>query len=88
MSKSSIVLEVKPYDDEADHDEIEKVVRAVEMEGLLWGKSRLEPVAYGIMKLQITAVINDSVSTEIICEEIEKRDDIIQSTDIVSFQKI
>ena len=87
-ARSTIVLEAKPYDDETDITEIDKLVRAVQMEGLKWGKSQSVPVAYGINKLQISAVIYDElVSTDHLCELIEKNEDIIQSTDIVSFQK-
>ena len=60
LSKSMIVLDVKPWDDETDLAELEKYVRAVEHDGLLWGASKLVPVGFGIKKLQITAVIQDS----------------------------
>ncbi|KAI6653697.1 hypothetical protein LOD99_3201 [Oopsacas minuta] len=86
-ARSTIVMEVKPYDDDTDMGEIEKLVRVVQMDGLKWGKSQLIPVAYGLNSLQITAVIYDEkVSTEDLCEDIEKNE-IIQSADVVSFQK-
>ena len=44
MAKSSVVLEIKPWDDETDLGELERAVRSVEMQGLLWGKSELKPV--------------------------------------------
>ena len=44
VAKSSVVLEIKPWDDETDLGELEKAVRSVEMQGLLWGKSELRPV--------------------------------------------
>ena len=82
------MLEVKPYDDQTDVMEIDKLVRAIQMEGLKWGQSQSVPVAYGIKKLQISAVVYDElVSTDDLCELIEKNDEIVQSTDIVSFQK-
>ena len=37
IAKSSIVLDVKPWDDETDMSEIERCVRSVETDGLLWG---------------------------------------------------
>ena len=37
IAKSSIVLEVKPWDDETVVEDMEKAVRSIEMEGLLWG---------------------------------------------------
>ena len=59
IAKSSILLDVKPWDDETDMAELEKAVRTVVMDGLLWGASKLVPLAYGIKKLQIMCVIED-----------------------------
>ena len=52
-----MTLEVKPWDDETDMKKLEEAVRSVQMEGLLWGASKLVPVGYGVSKLQITLVI-------------------------------
>ena len=57
IAKSSILLDVKPWDDETDMKELEKQVRTIQMDGLLWGVSKLVPLAYGIKKLQILCVI-------------------------------
>lgn len=35
--KSSVLLDVKPWDDETDMQKLEEAVRSVKMEGLLWG---------------------------------------------------
>ncbi|RRT73564.1 hypothetical protein B296_00028774, partial [Ensete ventricosum] len=35
--KSSVLLDVKPWDDETDMQKLEEAVRSVRMEGLLWG---------------------------------------------------
>ena len=37
--------------------ELEKSVRSIEMEGLVWGASKLVAIGYGIKKLQITLVV-------------------------------
>ena len=37
--------------------ELEKNVRAIEQDGLVWGSSKLVAIGYGIKKLQITLVI-------------------------------
>ncbi len=37
IAKSNIILDVKPWDDETDMKEMEKQVRAIEADGLLWG---------------------------------------------------
>lgn len=36
---------------------LEKAVRSIEQDGLLWGASKLVPIGYGIQKLQITIVV-------------------------------
>jgi elongation factor 1-beta len=40
---------------------LEESVRSVEMEGLVWGASKLVPIGYGIRKLQITLVVGSSL---------------------------
>ncbi|XP_057667034.1 elongation factor 1-beta' [Diorhabda carinulata] len=89
IAKSSIVLDVKPWDDETDMKELEKVTRSIEMDGLVWGASKLMPVGYGINKLQIMCVVEDAkVSVDELVEEIEKFEDFVQSVDIAAFNKI
>lgn len=89
IAKSSIVLDVKPWDDETDMKAMEKQVRTIEMEGLLWGASKLVPVGYGINKLQIMCVIeDDKVSVDLLTEKIQEFEDFVQSVDIAAFNKI
>ncbi|KAA2229807.1 hypothetical protein F0L46_25425, partial [Salinarimonas soli] len=85
----SILLDVKPWDDETDMKEMENQVRTIEMEGLLWGASKLVPVGYGINKLQIMCVIeDDKVSVDLLTEKIQEFEDFVQSVDIAAFNKI
>ena len=56
-AQSVVTLEVKPWDDETDMAELEKSVRSIKMEGLVWGSSKLVAIGYGIKKLQITIVV-------------------------------
>merc|ERR1712150_316548 len=87
IAKSSITLDVKPWDDETDPKAIEAAVRAITLDGLLWGKSQLIPMAYGIKKLQINGVVEDAkVGTDILEEEIMKQEDLVQSVDVAAFQ--
>uniref|UniRef100_A0A1B0BVP9 Translation elongation factor EF1B beta/delta subunit guanine nucleotide exchange domain-containing protein n=1 Tax=Glossina palpalis gambiensis TaxID=67801 RepID=A0A1B0BVP9_9MUSC len=89
IAKSSVLLDVKPWDDETDMAEMERLVRTVEMDGLLWGASKLVPVGYGINKLQIMCVIeDDKVSIDLLTETIQNFEDFVQSVDIAAFNKI
>ncbi|KAM4557314.1 eukaryotic translation elongation factor 1 delta a (guanine nucleotide exchange protein) isoform 1-T1 [Fundulus diaphanus] len=89
IAKSSILLDVKPWDDETDMAKLEECVRSVQMDGLLWGASKLVPVGYGIKKLQINCVVeDDKVGTDILEEEITKFEDYVQSVDVAAFNKI
>ncbi|XP_077414739.1 eukaryotic translation elongation factor 1 delta a (guanine nucleotide exchange protein) isoform X2 [Vanacampus margaritifer] len=89
IAKSSILLDVKPWDDETDMSKLEECVRSVQMDGLLWGASKLVPVGYGIKKLQINCVVeDDKVGTDILEEEITKFEDFVQSVDVAAFNKI
>lgn len=89
IAKSSILFDVKPWDDETDMAEMEKNVRTVLMDGMLWGASKLVPVGYGIKKLQIMCVIeDDKVSVDELQEKIEGFEDFVQSVDIAAFNKI
>jgi len=89
IAKSSVLLDVKPWDDETDMAALEKAVRSIEMPGLLWGVSKLMPVAYNVKKLQIVCVVEDElVSVEELSEKIESFDDYVQSVDVAAFSKI
>ena len=37
IAKSSIVIDVKPWDDETNMEDMEKAVRSIAMDGLVWG---------------------------------------------------
>lgn len=72
-----------------DMKEMERLVREVQADGLLWGASKLVPLAYGIKKLQISCVIeDDKISTDFLEEEITKNEDLVQSVDIAAFNKV
>ena len=60
VAKSVVTFEVKPWDDETDMVALENAVRSIELDGLVWGASKLVAVGYGIKKLQITIVIGTS----------------------------
>ena len=73
-----------PADDETDMEELQKNVKAIEMDGLVWGASKLVAVGFGIKKLQINLVVEDEkVSLEDLQEKIAEDEDHVQSSDIV-----
>jgi len=89
IAKSSILMDIKPWDDETDLKEMERLVRTIEMDGLVWGAAKLIPLAYGIKKLQILCVIeDDKISTEDLEDKITAFEDHVQSMDIAAFNKI
>ncbi|XP_078481358.1 elongation factor 1-beta isoform X1 [Ciona intestinalis] len=89
IAKSNIILDVKPWSDETDMAELEKCVRSVQTDGLLWGASKLVKIAYGVQKLQITCVVeDDKVGTDFLEEEITAHEEYVQSVDIAAFNKI
>jgi len=89
IAKSNIILDVKPWDDETDMALLEQEVRAIEADGLLWGTGKLVAVGYGIKKLQISLVVeDDKVGTDFLEEHITALEDLVQSVDVVAFNKI
>ncbi|XP_059159922.1 elongation factor 1-beta-like isoform X2 [Physella acuta] len=90
IAKSSVLLDCKPWDDETDMAEMEKRVRSIELDGLVWGASKLVEVGYGIKKLTIMCVVeDDKVSIEDLSERItNENEDLVQSVDVAAFNKI
>jgi elongation factor 1-beta len=90
IAKSMITLDVKPFDDETDLDKLAVEIKKIAMDGLVWGnKHEKKPLAYGIFKLVVTAVVEDEkVSTDDLVEQIEAFEDEVQSVDIAAFNKL
>jgi len=89
IAKSSILMDVKVWEDSTDLEALAGKIKAVERDGLLWGAHKLAPVAYGVMKLQILLVIeDDKVSSEDIEDIINQFEDEVQSMDVVAWNKV
>merc|ERR1712020_432452 len=89
IAKTSVLLDVKPWDDETDMDAMLKSVKTIEMDGLLWGASKLVPVGYGISKLQVMCVVEDAkVSIDELQEKICEFEDFVQSVDVAAMNKV
>ena len=72
----------------ADLKVIEASVRAITKVGLYWAAAQLEPVAYGLKKLRIIAIVHDDIiSVDDLQEEIEQLPG-VRSTDVHAFNKV
>jgi len=89
IAKTSVLLDVKPWDDETDMDKMLECCKTIQKDGLVWGAHKLVPVGYGIKKLQVMCVVEDEkVSIDELCEQIQEFEDYVQSVDISSMSKI
>ncbi|RID67349.1 hypothetical protein BRARA_D02433 [Brassica rapa] len=77
ISWESIVIVVMPEDDETDMNKLEEQVRSIQMEGLVWGASKVVSVGYGVKLLRI-------IGTVPLDEEIDVFESIVE-TQIMSF---
>lgn len=88
-AKSIVTLDVKPWDDETDLEEMTANVKGIEMEGLIWGAHQYIPIGFGIKKLQINCVVeDDKVSLDDLQQAIEEDEDHVQSTDVAAMSKL
>eukprot|EP00656_Telonema_subtile_P035836 TRINITY_DN397_c0_g1_i1.p1 TRINITY_DN397_c0_g1~~TRINITY_DN397_c0_g1_i1.p1 ORF type:complete len:173 (-),score=81.75 TRINITY_DN397_c0_g1_i1:241-759(-) len=101
VGKSTIVFDVKPAcfdgddDDEdgggtIDLEDLVKFVKGIKMEGLVWGeKHQFAEIGYGIKKLQVQCtVVDDLVGVDDLTEQIQENEDLVQSCDVVAFNKV
>merc|ERR1711872_657811 len=89
IAKTSVLFDVKPWDDETDLDEMLKCVKTIEMDGLVWGANKKIPIGYGISKLQVMCTVEDAkVSIDELGEKIEEFEDLVQSVDVAAMNKI
>uniref|UniRef100_A0A2K6Q063 Elongation factor 1-beta n=1 Tax=Rhinopithecus roxellana TaxID=61622 RepID=A0A2K6Q063_RHIRO len=69
VAKSSILLDVNPWDDETDMAKLKECVRSIQADGLVWGSSKLVP------RLQIPYVVeDDKVGADMLEEQIAPMD--------------
>lgn len=88
-AKSIVTLDVKPWDDETDLEELLANVKSINFDGLTWGAHQWVSVGFGIKKLTINLVVEDEkVSVSDLQEAVEEDEDHVQSTDVVAMQKL
>ena len=83
--KTSCLFDIKPLDEETDMDKILELCKTIEMDGLLWGDSKLVPIGNGIKKLQLLCVIEDAkISIDELQDKIMEFEDYIQAVDVAA----
>merc|ERR1711997_902088 len=89
IAKTSVLFDIKPWDDETPHDKMLESYKSITMDGLVWGASKIVPIGYGIKKLQVMCTVEDAkVSIEELGEKIEEFEDYVQSVDVAAMNKI
>ncbi|CAG9583663.1 putative translation elongation factor 1-beta [Leishmania major strain Friedlin] len=89
IAKSSILFDIKAWDDTIDLEALAQKLHAIQRDGLIWGDHKLVPVAFGVKKLQQLIVIeDDKVSGDDLEEMVMGFEDEVQSMDIVAWNKI
>ena len=91
IAKSSVMFAVNPLDDQIDLDALfKKITTEIAQDGLVWGLDmKKEPVAFGIFKLICCCVVEDEkVSVDDVEEKITEFDSLVNSVQILAFNKI
>lgn len=58
IAKSSILLDVKPWDDETDMSKLEECVRSIQMDGLVWGQCKKTTVVLHTVLHRYTVILH------------------------------
>ena len=85
VAKTSVLLDIKPRDGETNMTEILKAAKIIKREGLVWGESKVVPIAFGVNKLQLKCEVEDEkVSIDELREQIAEFEDVVQSVDVAA----
>ncbi|KAM5290308.1 elongation factor 1-beta-like [Glossophaga mutica] len=87
VAKSSILLDVKTWDHEADMEKLE-CVRNIQAENSVCSSSKLVSVGYGIKNLFFLIIEDNKVGTDMLEEWTTAFEDYMQSMDVTAFNKI
>ena len=91
IAQSLVLFEVKPLDSETNLDDVAaRIIKEITGDGIYWKTEyKKEPVAFGIYKLIIGVTVEDEkVSVDGLQEQIEAFEDMVQSVEILAFNKI
>lgn len=88
-TKSQLIIDIKPWDSETNLEQLTKILKQKELEGITWGEFETQPLAFGVNKLVVAVVIeDDKVTCDDIEELITEEEDYVQSIDIVAWNHI
>jgi len=90
IAKSIILFDIKGWESDQDFDELAQRILKIEAPGLFWKTEyKISEICFGVNKLTMGCVVEDEIcSIDDIIEIIEGWEEVVQSTDIVSFNKI
>jgi len=84
--ESIVEIDVVGADIDTDMGEVEKFVRALQLNGLTWQGGRVTPHVFGLNKLSIICKCRDDVSVEEdVCKVLEENEQLIGSAQIMNF---
>ena len=89
IAKTSVLFDVMPRSSKTDLDKMLACVRSISMDGLHWGASERESVAFGIEKMKLMCTVEDD---KVSIEDLQKRmmgfKEFVQSVEVVAMNKI
>jgi len=84
--ESIVEIDVVGADIDTDMGEVEKFVRALQLNGLTWQGGKVTPHVFGLNKLSIICKCRDDVSVEEdVCKVLEVNEELIGSAQIMNF---
>lgn len=86
--RSIIVFDVMPADTDVDLADLERRIKDIHLDSLIWGECAVEEVGFGIRKIRVACEIEDEkCNTDDIESRIADMEDFVQSVQITAFQK-
>jgi translation elongation factor EF-1beta len=88
-TKSIIVMDIKPFDNETDLKALADQIKSKEWDGVVWGQYTLEDVAFGVQKIRMNIIVEDlKIRADDLEDYLTSFEDEVQSIDVVSWNKL
>ncbi|CAM9244913.1 unnamed protein product [Chrysoparadoxa australica] len=90
VERSQMVVEVKPWEADADLMALFKKIQQVPVKGCVWGEAcNLVPVAFGVKKIVLSCVVEDEVcGMDDVTDAIEQFEEEVQSCDVTTMNRL